>query len=332
MRLRWAAFVLSASSLFTSCGSQARPQARIDSPAFEFLFERRPFQVDCDDRTPGQPPKPGVSLHSGNEAPFLRTHSEEVTLPSHDAPALTITADPSHQIFIGGSDRSDWSIRYCARGEGNSEAEARGNIDLVSMSILAATVSLKDSQILVLGERPQSSGTFVLDAPAEAPIVIHASFASVEVHDMTGPVRIAAAHGRAGILDTTGQVDAAAYMIDYAGSRGRVNLSAEFGINVKMTATRFEGTMMAWSQGPLRVLVPPGFMTPFQAVVNRPQDFVCRADFCGKLKHEKNNSLDIFTYLGDAGTAPGLMHWRSEQATVVIDTTVPVTHGKSGQR
>lgn len=146
-------------------------------------------------------------------------------------------------------------------------AEARGNLDQVFITFLGATVMLKGP---ILGDKPHSSGTFVLDAPAEAPIVIHASFAPVEVRDMSGPVWIAGAHARAGILDTTGQVDAAASMIDYAGSRGRVNLSAEFGINVKMTATRFEGTMMAWSQGPLGMLVPPGFVTPFQALVNRP--------------------------------------------------------------
>lgn len=68
--------------------------------------------------------------------------------------------------------------------------------------------------------------------------------------------------------------------------------------------------------------VPPGFITPFQALVNRPEDFVCRADFCSKVKKEKKNGLYVFTYIGDGGAAPELVHLRSEQATIVIDTTV----------
>jgi hypothetical protein len=87
-----------------------------------------------------------------------------------------------------------------------------------------------------------------------------------------------------------------------------------------MRSPRFEGTLLAWAQGPLGMLVPQEFVTPFQASVNRPQDFVCRASFCAKVKQEKKNGLYVFTYTGDGRTAPELMHLRSEQGTVVIDT------------
>lgn len=43
---------------------------------------------------------------------------------------------------------------------------------------------------------------------------------------MVGPVRVTASHARAKILDTAGQVDTDTYVIDFAGSRGRVTLSA----------------------------------------------------------------------------------------------------------
>jgi hypothetical protein len=319
MRFRWPVFLVSISSLFMSCASQARRESEVQ-PAPEFLFERRPFQFDCADRMPGQAVmnERGARLSMGNEAPFLLTHSEEATLSTRDVPALAITADPLHSISIGGSGRSDWYIRFCAQGEGSSEAEARERLNEVSMTHLGATVSLKGP---MLAEKPQTRALFVLDAPADAPVLIHASFAAVEIRDMAGPVRVTATHARAKILDTTGQVDAAAFVIDFAGSRGRVNLSAEAEINLKMTALRFEGTLMAWAQRPLRMLVPPGFVTPFQALVNRPQDFVCRADFCSKVKKEKKNGLYIFTYGGAGGSAPELMHLRSEQATVVIDST-----------
>jgi hypothetical protein len=105
----------------------------------------------------------------------------------------------------------------------------------------------------------------------------------------------------------------------FAGSKGTVILSAEAEINLKLNTARFEGTLTAWAQRPVRVLVPEASQTPFQAFVNRPQDFVCRTDFRSKVKQEKKGALYVFTYLGDGSTPPEQVHLRSEQATVVID-------------
>jgi hypothetical protein len=246
----------------------------------------------------------------------LVTRSEELNLSSSEAPTLTITADPSNMIVMAGSGRSDWFIRYCARSEGNSVAEARQRLQQVSLTHLGSLVQMKR---IGRDDEQHTMSSFLVDAPAEAETVINASFGSVEVHDMNSPVRVTASHGRAKILDTTGQVDADAFVIDFAGSQGRVTLSAEAEINLKMTASRFEGTILAWAQRPLRVLVPQGFMTPFQAMVNRPQDFICRADICSKVKRERKNGLSVFTYAGDGSAAPENVHLRSERATVVID-------------
>jgi hypothetical protein len=75
---------------------------------------------------------------------------------------------------------------------------------------------------------------------------------AVEVRDMTGPVRIAATHARASILDTAGQVDATAGCVDFAGSCSRITLSAEAEINLKMTAPEFDGILLAWAQAPVK--------------------------------------------------------------------------------
>jgi hypothetical protein len=321
MRLRWPVFLVSISSFFTSCASDERRKYDLQ-PAPEFLFERPPFRFECVDRTPGRGGMDGRGTPSffvdGNQAPFLLTRSEELTLSRRDVPAVTITADPSNSIAIGGSSRSDWSIRFCAQAEGNSEAEARGRLQQVSMTRLGSVVSI---QAPVVGGKLHTRSSFVLDAPADAPIVIHASNTSAEIRDMTGPVQVTATGARARILDTTGQVDAAAFVIDFAASRGRVNLSAELGINLKMTALRFEGTLLASAQRPVRMLVPPGFTTPFQAVVNRSQDFVCRADFCSMVKQGRNYNLYVFTYAGDGSETPDRVQLRSVLATVVIDST-----------
>jgi hypothetical protein len=137
---------------------------------------------------------------------------------------------------------------------------------------------------------------------------------------MTGPIRVTAIHARATLLNTTGRVDAAGFVVDFAGSKGTVILSAEAEINMKLTAASFQGTLTAWAQGSVRVLIPRAFQTPFQAVVNRRQDFVCRTEFSTKLKPETKNGLCVFTNAGDGSTPPTGVHLRSEHATVVIDT------------
>jgi hypothetical protein len=96
---------------------------------------------------------------------------------------------------------------------------------------------------------------------------------------------------------------------------------AEAEINLKLTTVKFQGTLTAWAQSSVRVLIPPGFQTPFQAVVNRPQDFVCRTEFSTAVKREKKGGLYMFTYAGDRSVAPDRVDLRSEHATVVIDTT-----------
>jgi len=320
MRFRWPVLLFSLTSLFMADASDAQ-RAYEQQAAPDFLFQRRPFGSECADRTPGQRMEPGVRMELGRQAPYKRTRPETLTLSRADIPALTITADPSNFVRVTGTTRNNWSLSFCAQAEGNSESEAHERLQELSMSRVGSTVSLNSAG---LSQQVVTRGLLTVDAPADAPIVVHASFAPVEVRDMTGPVRVTATHGRATILDTTGKVDAAGFVVDFAGSKGTVILSSETEINMKLNATRFEGTLTAWAQRPVRVLVPQASQTPFQAFVNRPQDFICRADFCTKVKQEKKAGIYVFTYVGDGSAPPELVHLRSEQATVVIDIdTVP---------
>jgi len=301
-----------------ACSAWDGPRKYDQAPADEFLFDRRPLTFECADRLPGRSGgHPGeVRLRAGNEPPYALTRSEELHLSTSDMPALTITSDPAGRIAVGGNERGDWSIRFCARGEGKSQAEAYQQLQDVSMTHLGGVVSINNVSRSI---NPYTTGSLLMAAPADAPMIIHASYAPVEVRDMSGPLRVTASHGRATILDTTGQVDADAFVVDFAGSQGKVTLTAEAEINLKMTATKFDGTILASAQRPVRMLVPVGFLTSFQAVVNRPQDFVCRADVCSKVKAEKTTGLYVFTYAGDGSASPERVHLRSEQATVVID-------------
>jgi hypothetical protein len=62
-------------------------------------------------------------------------------------------------------------------------------------------------------------------------------------------------------------VDAAVFGANYAGSEGTVLLSADAEINLKITSLKYDGSLMAWVQLPVRVR--PAFQSPVQAIVSR---------------------------------------------------------------
>jgi len=322
MQFRWPILLVSLGAMFTSCASDAERKYDVEA-APEFLFERRPIDFDCVDKIAGRPKLNGRGdkkvLVAGNQPRYLLTHSEQFALTRSDVPSLTVTADPSNSVVVVGSNHADWFIRFCGEGGGQIEAEARERLQQVSMTRLGATISVNSPPPGAGGHR---RGFLAVDAPADGPIVIYTSNSAVQVRDLVGQVRITATHARATILDTTGRVNATGFVLDFAGSRGMVNLSAEAEINLKITAPRFDGELVAWAQRTIRVLVPPRFSTPFRALVNRPQDFVCRANFCSKVTHEKKDGLYVFTYVGDGNAAPERFHLRSEHSTVVVDTSV----------
>jgi hypothetical protein len=287
-------------------------------PAAVFVFERQPYVSDCADTMPNQRQSRSGRWAAlvGRQAPSRVTRPEELVLSRLEVPALTITADPNSHIQVTGGNRDDWFIRFCGRGDGDNEADARDRLAQRSITRTGSTVSVNGP---APSDHPQARASLIVDAPADAPVVVHGSYASIDIFDMVAAVRITATHGRGKILDTKGQVDADAFVLDFAGSTGRLNLSAVAEINLKMTNVRFEGRLFAWSQGPIRMLVPPGFMTAFEALVTRPENFACRTEFRSQIKQDRKYSLYRFTYAGDGG-ATELMHLYSEHRTIVIDT------------
>jgi hypothetical protein len=289
-------------------------------PAPGFLFERRPLMRRCVDRRPGTRDsdlKAGEAvLGSGHEPPYRLTRRDDLVVTRAQAPTLTITSDPYNSVAVFGSNLPHWAVSLCSEGEGNTEAEARARLQEVVFSVAGSAVALTGPSLY---DGFHSSGHLVVEGPSDAGVVIHGSYTSVEVRDIAGPVRIAATHARASVLDTTGQLDVTAGCVDFAGAGGRVTLSAEAEINLKMTALRFTGTLLAWAQRSVRMLVPPGFMMPFEVIVSRREHFVCRAGFFSQVKGKRQGELYVFTH-GMADVDRSALHLRSESATVVIDT------------
>jgi hypothetical protein len=292
-------------------------------PASEFLFERRLVARQCADRRPEisetRVHGSGAILVASGQLPYRLTRREEFVVPPDEAATLTITSDPYSCVAVLGSSGRDWAISFCAQGEGESEAEARARLQQLSLSAAGGRLALTAPGLY---EGSHRRGDLVVEGPKDGGVVIHCTYTPVEVRDMAGPVRVAATHARASILDTTGQVDATAGVVDFAGSCGRVTLNAEAEINLKVTARRFEGTLLAWAQRCVRVLVPLGFETPIEAVVSRRADFVCRTEFVSNVKQKRQGELYIFTCGVSNGARSGpMLHLRSEEATVVIDVT-----------
>jgi hypothetical protein len=281
-------------------------------PAPEFLFQRRQLRHGRHIAV-----RAGEAvLVVGNQPPHRVMRREERVIRRDDAPNLTVTSDPNNSVAVVGGG-ADWNVFFWAEAGGQTKDEADERLRRCSFSVRGSTVSISGPNLY---EGHDVRSELLVEAPHDAGVVIHGSYAAVEVCDLAGPVRIAATHARASILDTTGQVDATAGCVDFAGSCGRVTLSAEQEINLKITARKFDGTLLAWAQRSVRMLVPPEFSTPFEAIVGSHDDFVCRAEFRSKVKQNRQGELYVFTYgvSADDRSRAGL-HLRSEASTVVID-------------
>ena len=165
MRLHWPVFLTRLTALFASSAADVSSKYNRE-PAPAFLFERRPFTFNCAETLPGRSAtnrgETRAFLRASNEAPYLLTRLEELTLSTSDVPALTITADPSNMIAIAGSERRDLFIRFCARAEGESETEAREYLQQIAMTRQGGVVSLRRRSE---GHGQDAMSYFLLEAP-----------------------------------------------------------------------------------------------------------------------------------------------------------------------
>jgi hypothetical protein len=280
----------------------------------EFLFEQRPIPFQCADRPQPLPPGQHSWLTFSGTAPYARTRAETLNLPLADVPALTIASDSSGRVRVAGKEQSDWKLQFCAVGEGDTAEEARQYLDQVSMSRTGSLISLEAGR----RARTGSHGDLWAQVPRDAPLTLH-TIGAIEVRDLSGPLRISAG-GRATILHTTGIVEADGEIVDFAGARGQVRLNSFSEIDIKLTGPRFLGNLTAYGQREVRVLVPHGFESPIEVMVDQKKDLVCRADFCSQMKQKRFGGAYIFRkYAANEEAALDHIFFRSDHSTVVID-------------
>lgn len=303
------------------------PQDHARQPASEFSFTWHPDGLDIVERKAGRrqwvQSAPGSYLATVDEAPWLLKRFDELRLSIDDVPSLTITSDPSSFISVIGAMRDDWRFRLVAQGEGDTEASAHERAAQVSMTRAGGTVAISVESQAVRHARQEGRGHLVVDAPSTAPVVVHASYSAVQVRDVAAPVRVTATHARILLLDTTGPVDAVGSTVHFLGQKGAVRLDGDQ-IMLRLTAARFDGAIRADAQQSIKLLVPERFQTPFRAVVNRRDEFVCRAGFRNDVIEQKVGTLHYFTYAGDGSIEPQrAMHLHSQHSTIVIDEQQP---------
>ncbi|MGD0095892.1 MAG: hypothetical protein ABSB60_05320 [Terracidiphilus sp.] len=296
------------------------PRGYDHEAASEFLFEQRPFSFQCADRPQLLPPGEHSWLSSSGQAPYARTRLETLNIPLAEEPALTIASEPTSFIRIAGVSRDDWELQFCAIGAGDSEPEARQFLDDVSMSRTGSLISVNASHP---AGRKGGRGDLIAQVPREAPLTVH-TVGAVELRNLSGPVRVSAVGGRATILNTTGTVDADGQIVDYAGAHGHVMLNSYSEIDLKLTGPRFVGGLSAYAQSEVRVLVPRGFESQIEVMVENKRDLVCRADICSRMKWDNHSGAPVFRKYADSSeAAPDHVFLRSDHSTVVIDNWYP---------
>src|SRR5262249_50040862 len=67
---------------------------------------------------------------------------------------------------------------------------------------------------------------------------------------------------------------------------------------------------------PVRVILPDGFSTPFEARVRRGSDFICRAPLCSQVKHSRRGDGEWFSF----GSSTAAIQFVSVNGPVVIDS------------
>ena len=312
MTLRWPVAVLAITTLLGCSANPGRKHGL--EPGAQFLFERNHTPMPCEQ---SQNPQTGVRIVAvGSNSPAHKVQrTDKMDFYRAELPAFTMRLGPS-MFEVSGNTSDNYSLQLCAEAGATSESDAEALLKEIKLA--------HDEQILSLSmpkfvqERP-STAFVQVQAPRETPITVNGDYAAMRVIGVDAPVHLSTTHARITLLDTTGDVDARAEsgIIDFSGDRGHVRLYADWEINLNFTAQHFDGSLDAKAAQPIRVLLPSGFATAFEVIVQRKSDFACRADICDHVAFHKRDGKSVFTY----GSGDPALHFTSLGGPVVVDST-----------
>ena len=246
----------------------------------------RPFAGNKAGRLPVVPPPPGH---------VRRTRTRETRLPGL-AP-LFVDVRRARADLVGVPDELA-SLECHAQANARSESQAQRLLNHVEMKLhgdylrLASPLNRRDRHRL---------SQFRVACPRRRFVTVRGIYAAVSLSNLDSGAEVETTHARISISNVSRAVTARVLqgIIDYAGHQGSVALSAGWEINLNFTAPLFSGSLDANSQGAVRVLLPPGFATSFEATVANQSDFVCRADIKTHISHSKQHGRSVYRFGDD---------------------------------
>jgi len=257
-------------------------------------------------------------LRGSTIALFVRQRTQHVSISSSEMQSLGIDVVNQTMVSVVGTDADRYDVRLCVQAGGANEDEALRSLDGILLTRTEHTFTVRSPPYS--HERP-AHAWLNIDAPEHRPVTVNGSYSYVEVFGIDARLRITTTHARIKLLEVGGDVKATAHVgvIDYLGDRGRIQLDAtgEIGeINLRLTASRFHGALDATAERAVRVLLPPGWESPFEAVVYRPELFLCRANIRPYVHLRERHGLAVFTF----GSGDPVLRLVSH-GVIVIDST-----------
>jgi len=321
MTLRWPVVLITVAALL-GCSANPRRKYTLEAAPL-FLFERSHTPTPCE-----QSHQTGARLvaHSSNRPAHNVQRTDKMDLSRAELPVLRMHLESS-MFEVYGDTADNYSVQLCAEAGAASESDAKALLEEIKLT--------RDDKMLLLStpkyvqERP-STAFVQVQAPKETPITLNGDYAAMRVIGMQAPVKVSTTHARITLIDTTGDVDAKASefgVIDFSGDRGHVHLESASEINLNLTGQKFDGSLDAKAGQPVRVLLPPGFSSGFEATVRHKSDFACRADICDRVSLHKRDGKFVFIF----GSRDPSLHFTSLDGPVVVDSRDRLTTIKGPQ-
>lgn len=310
MRIRWSVVLLTIVPLL-GCSASPRQKYGLE-PAAASLFARDHTPTPCEQQNQTGP---RLVIRDSNYPAHNILRADHLAISRAELPVFSICVGPSLLEIIG-EPVDSYSVQMCAEAGAATESDARSLLDEVKLTRADNVISLSMPKFT----KEQRFNAFVqVQAPPDAPITINGDYAAMQVIGMNAPVHLSTTHARITLLDTTGDVDAKAAefgVIDFSGDRGNVRLDSAWEINLNLTGQKFDGRMDATAAQAVRVLLPPGFKSGFEAIVQHKADVACRADVCARVSSHKRGGKFVFTF----GSGDPALHFISQSGPVVIDS------------
>jgi hypothetical protein len=285
-----------------------------DGPSTErVLFGPQHMITPCD-----LPEVPGGAriVALAPNAPAYSVHRlDSITLSRAELPALSMR-NVQASIEVTGADTETYSVQLCAQVGAATEEDATA---LLGQFKLARKGESFELSVPAHFAEPDGAAYVRIQAPRDAPVTISGKW-PISVYGMSAPVRVSTTHARLTVADTTGDVEAAikpdSGIIDFFGNRGHVRLNADWELTLVISA-QFTGDLEGTAQGRIHVLLQPGFLSPFEAVVNHDSDFDCRSSICDQVRRADRGGKVAFTY----GSGEPVLRLVSASGPVVINST-----------